>query len=78
MLVLLMKSKKTLGNGKFGSVMDIRFDIPNYTVEKHKKIKWEGTSWNVSQRMNLVDFNNDGLMDFVSYAGGRFSNYVFI
>jgi hypothetical protein len=34
---------------------------------------------NVSQRMNLVDFNNDGLMDFVSYAGGgRFSNYVYI
>ena len=75
---LAYEIKENLGNGKFGSVMDIRFDIPNYTVEKHKKIVWEGSSWNVSQRMNLVDFNNDGLMDFVSYAGGRFSNYVYI
>jgi len=75
---LAYEIKENLGNGKFGSVMDIRFDIRNYTVEKHKKFVWEGNSMNVSQRMNLVDFNNDGLMDFVSYAGGRFSNYVYI
>ena len=69
--------KENLGNGKFGSDLQVIYDI---SLEQHKKIKWEGTKWNVAQLLRLSDFNDDGLMDFTTYSGkgGRYSLDVYI
>ena len=76
-LGLAIEVKENLGNGKFGSDLQVIYDIP---LEKHKKIKWEGTKWNVAQLLRLSDFNDDGLMDFTTYSGkgNRYSLDVYI
>ena len=71
---------ENLGNGKFKNHgLNIRFDIPNYSKSKHKKIVSEANNLNETQYIRLSDFNNVGLMDYISFRGkGRFTNSVYI